>query len=797
MKMNFTLKTLVTFGLILSAAPAAPAAMPGLSAATGFDATRLATIDQIAADEIQKGNIPGAVVLVGRNGQLAYIKAFGDRARVPAVEPMGVDTIFDMASLTKPMATATAVMILVEEGKIRLSDPIRKYLPDWNNHGKGSITIDQLLRHRSGLLPDNDIKDFAEGPEKAWQKMASLDLLGPPGELFRYSDVGFMALGRIVEEVSGQTLDAFTKSRIFDPLGMADTRFAPPGQALPDSLKKRTAPTENVGGQMARGQVHDPRSRAFNGVAGHAGLFSSAGDVSTYVQTLLRGGKGPNGNRILSPATVRLMIDAADSPVGQRRGLGWDVRTSYSHPRGALMGPLSFGHTGFTGTSLWVDPETGLYVVILTSRLHPGGKGDSSGIRYRVATAAASALVDGPILPLASNTTAANSAEKELKPRIATGRTLTGIDVLKAEGFAPLKGKRVGLVTNHSGLDRDGNATIDLVHKADGVKLVALFSPEHGIRGAVDKEIGDSKDEKTGLPIFSLYGKNRKPTAEQLKDVDVLVYDIQDIGVRFYTYLSTLALVMEAAGELQKPLVLLDRPNPIRGDRFGGIMRDKETRTFVADHEIPVVSGLTIAEYARLIQAERGLKLNLQIIECKNYDRRMFWDETGLAWTNPSPNMRSLTEAILYPGVGLLEATNLATGRGTDTPFERVGAPWIDAKAWAAALNELQLPGVRFIPTSFSPTERQYAKEKCNGVFIQMSNRDTINGVDVGLAMMATLRKLYPNDWKPEKLMVICINKKLVEAVTRGSSLAQLRAIANQGVAGYGQRRAGALIYPE
>lgn len=794
--MNFSLKLLLAFGLIVTVGTAR-ASLPGQPTATGFDAARLAAIDAIAADEIQKGNIPGAVVLVGRHGQLAYLKAFGDRARVPAVEPMSENTIFDMASLTKPMATATAVMILVEEGKIRLTDPVRKFLPDWNNHGKGSMTIDQLLRHRSGLLPDNDIKDFAEGPEKAWQKMAALDLLGPPGELFRYSDVGFMALGRIVEVVSGQTLNEFTKNRIFNPLGMADSGFAPSAKALPDALKNRTAPTENVGRQMARGQVHDPRSRALNGIAGHAGLFSSASDVSTYAQMLLAGGKGPNGHRILSPATVRLMIDAADTPQGQRRGLGWDVRTSYSHPRGALMGPLSFGHTGFTGTSLWVDPETGLYVVILASRLHPGGKGDASGIRYRVATAAASALVDTPIVPLVPNATGLAAASQELKPRITTGQTLTGIDVLKAEGFAPLKGNRVGLVTNHTGLDRDGNATIDLLHKAEGVKLVALFSPEHGIRGAVDKEIGDSKDEKTGLPIFSLYGKNRKPMAEQLKDVDVLVYDIQDIGVRFYTYLSTLALVMEAAGEHQKPLFLLDRPNPIRGDRFGGIMRDQETRTFVADHEIPVVSGLTIAEYARLIQAERQLKLNLQIIQCKHYDRRMFWDETGLAWTNPSPNMRSLTEAILYPGVGLLEATNLATGRGTDTPFERVGAPWIDAKAWAAALNQLQLPGVRFIPTSFTPTERQFAKEKCNGVFIQMTNRDTLNGVDVGLAMMTTLRRLYPKDWKPEKLMVICVNKKLVDAVTKGATFGQLQAIAKQGVASYADRRAKALIYPE
>lgn len=789
---------LAFFALLLAIQPLAASQTAPDPVSAKLNPERLTAIDAIVNDEIAKGNIPGAVVLVGRREKLAYLKTFGDRARVPAVEPMTLDTIFDMASLTKPMATASAVMILVEDGKIRLSDPLKKFLPDWDNHGKGSITIDQLLRHRSGLIPDNDIKDYANGPEQAWKKLANLDLVGPPGELFRYSDVGFIALGRIVEKVSGMSLDEFTKKRVFEPLGMVDSSYAPLGKPLPDALKARTAPTEKVGGEMARGQVHDPRSRALDGVAGHAGLFSSVADVSTYAQMLLNGGTGLNGKVIMSPLTVRLMIDAADTPAGQRRALGWDVKTGYSGPRGAFFGDQSFGHTGFTGTSLWIDPETGLYVIVLSSRLHPNGKGDSSPVRYRVATAAAAAITDAPIVSASTHfNPAISTPDQPKKSRIAPGRTLTGIDVLKADSFKPLQGKRVGLVTNHTGLDRDGNATIDLIFKAPDVKLVALFSPEHGIRGAVDKEIGDSKDEKTGLPIYSLYGKNRKPTAEQLKDVDVLVYDIQDIGVRFYTYLSTLALVMEASGEFQKPLYLLDRPNPIRGDRFGGVLRDKEKRTFVADHEIPVVSGLTLAEYAKLIQAERQLKLDLNIVKCQNYDRRMFWDETGLVWTNPSPNMRSLTEAILYPGVGLMEATNLATGRGTDTPFERVGAPWINSKAWAAALNELHLPGVVFIPTSFVPSERQFAKEKCNGVFIQMTDRDKVVGVDVGLAMMATLRKLYPNDWKPEKLMVICVNQKLVDAVTRGASFKQLQSIASQGLAEYAERRAKSLIYPE
>ena len=286
----------------------AQAALPEPNpAAANMGADKLNTIDAIAADEIKSGRIPGAVILVGRHGQLAYTKAFGDRARTPATEPMTLDSIFDMASLTKPMATATAIMILIEEGKIRLSDPIRKFLPDWNNQGKGSITIDQLMRHRSGLIPDNNISDYSQGPEQAWKRMANLDLVGPPGEQFRYSDVGFMALGRIVEKVSGQSLDEFTRKRIFEPLGMSNTGFAPPGKPLPEMQLSRTAPTEVVNQVMARGQVHDPRSRALNGIAGHAGLFSSVEDISTYVQMLLNGGTGPNRKSILSPLTVRLL----------------------------------------------------------------------------------------------------------------------------------------------------------------------------------------------------------------------------------------------------------------------------------------------------------------------------------------------------------------------------------------------------------------------------------------------------------------------------------------------------------
>jgi uncharacterized protein YbbC (DUF1343 family) len=293
-----------------------------------------------------------------------------------------------------------------------------------------------------------------------------------------------------------------------------------------------------------------------------------------------------------------------------------------------------------------------------------------------------------------------------------------GIDVLVAERFARLTNLRVGLVTNHTGRTRDGTSTIDALFRAPEVRLVRLFSPEHGIRGEVDAAVADSKDAATGLPIKSLYGKDRKPAASDLDDLDALVYDIQDVGARFYTYITTLGLVLEAAAESGKKVFVLDRPNPIGGIAVSGPVRDQAYASFIAYHALPVRHGMTIGELARLYNDERKLGCSLEVVRCQGWNRSELYDRTGLVWINPSPNMRSLTEAMLYPGVGLLEATNLATGRGTDTPFERVGAPWIDPIPFAAALNDANIPGARFVPINFTPRERQHAGAKCGGVQI-------------------------------------------------------------------------------
>jgi uncharacterized protein YbbC (DUF1343 family)/CubicO group peptidase (beta-lactamase class C family) len=744
-------------------------------ASLGFDPERLGRIDAVVDAAIERAEVPGAVVLIGRRGKIAYVRAAGRRAVVPTPEPMTRDTVFDLASLTKPIATATSVMLLIEEGKVRLDDRLARALPECNNKGKGAITIEQLLRHRAGLIADNPLADFKDGAATAWKRIDELALVSRPGERFSYSDVGFLVLGRLVERTSGHDLAAFSRERIFEPLGMADTHFRPlDSSAAPAVPVARIAPTEPEAksGPMLRGVVHDPRARALGGIAGHAGLFSTADDLAIFAQMLLNGGALPGGRRVLSPLVVRAMLDPGNSPEGQRRGLGWDIQTGYSAPRGELFGDASFGHTGFTGTSLWIDPETETFIVILTSRLHPDGHAPSpTSLRSRVATLAAAALIDAPSRPaprpirpatVTPNTTAAASITTESLP------VECGIDVLVADQFRALAGLKVGLITNHTGQTRDGKSTIDVMFHAPGVKLLRLFSPEHGIRGMLDAEVPDSKDEATGLPVISLYGKDRKPRAADLDGLDALVFDIQDIGARYYTYITTLGLVMESAKESGKKIYVLDRPNPIGGSAVAGPVRDPEFASFIAYESLPVRHGMTVGELALLYNAERKIGAALEVVKCRGWQRDQLYDRTGLVWINPSPNMRSLTEALLYPGVGLLEATNIATGRGTDAPFERVGAPWIDPVRFAAALNSAAIPGARFVPIHFTPKERQHAGKRCGGVQILITNWSQFEPLRLGITLATQLHAQYPGDWQPEGVLRFLCDRNSYQQIVEG-----------------------------
>jgi uncharacterized protein YbbC (DUF1343 family)/CubicO group peptidase (beta-lactamase class C family) len=741
-----------------------------------IDRDRLNKIDDAAAAAIKRGDCPGAVVLVVHDDQVVFRKAYGNRSLHPDKVPMTPDTVFDMASLTKPIATVTSAFVLIEQGKLRLSEKVATYWPEFAVNGKGEVTVEHLLTHTSGLIADNSLNDYKGGKAEALKRVAALPLEAEPGTRFKYSDVGFIVLGELVERVSGQPLNEFARANVLEPLGMADAGFLPG-----DALKNRIAPTAQRDGKWLIGEVHDPRSAAMGGVAGHAGLFATADDLARYARMLLRGGE-LDGKRVLSPLGVRLMTTPVPVP-GGKRSRGWDVDTSYSTPRGELF-PRGegFGHTGFTGTSIWIDPPSGTAVIVLTNRVHISEKVQVTALRKEVANIVAGAVQGSGVRGQGS----------EHKP------VLCGIDVLEAEKFERLKGRNVGLVTNHTGRDRQGRATIDVLHGAEGMKLVALFSPEHGIRGELDQSnIADTTDAKTGLPVYSLYGKRRKPDAETLKGIDTLVYDIQDIGCRFYTFISTLGLVLEAGAEHKVKVVILDRPNPIGGLAIDGPLTDAGRESFIAYHSLPIRHGMTVGELAKLFVAERKSNVELNVVKCENWRRGELFDRTNLTWVNPSPNMRGLTAALLYPGIGLLETTNISVGRGTERPFEWIGAPWLDGPKLAAALNSTGLPGVRFVPMTLTPASSVHAKKACGGVNIIVDDWSKFDPLKTGLTIAVALRDLFPEGWQTERYDRLLVHKATFEAFKAGKSVPELTKAWAGDLRAFRERRKPHLLYAE
>lgn len=370
-----------------------------------------------------------------------------------------------------------------------------------------------------------------------------------------------------------------------------------------------------------------------------------------------------------------------------------------------------------------------------------------------------------------------------------------GIDVLQKENFTGLKGRKVGLVTNHTGVDLAGRATIDLLHKAEDITLVAIFSPEHGIRGVLDEKVGDGKDDKTGLPVYSLYGKRKRPTAETLKGIDTLVYDIQDIGCRFYTYSTTLGYILETGAAHKLKVVVLDRPNPLGGDAVEGPVRDQGQESFVAYHTLPIRHGLTVGEMATLFNKEREIGADLEVVRMDGWRRGMTLDRTGQAWVNPSPNMRSLSAALLYPGIGILETTNISVGRGTERPFEWIGAPWLDGVKLAEALRHEKLPGIRFVPAKLTPASSVHQGKLCGGVHLFVDDWAGFRPVRTGLAIAAVLHKLYPADWKIDRLNVLLVHEKTIQGLSRGTDWRMLELGWQADLDRYVERRKGCLLY--
>ena len=850
------------------------------------------TVSALINQSIAEHRLPGAVLLVGHSGRVVFEHAYGNRklagepglnGRPSPAEPMTENTIFDMASLSKCLSTATSIMQLYEQGKLTFDEPVEQILPGFNpDHDpeRAKVTVRMLLTHYSGEPADVNLKDpwGLAKPDKAEgiHRALTTPLQSAPAAVFRYSDINFILLGYIVETLSSEPLDVYAQEHIFKPLGMTETRYLPVDKACGShkiigaaiawaatprghsrhscpagdwntSLLARIAPTTHDDesksspsanphfDMLTRGTVHDPTTRRMGGVAGHAGVFSTAHDVSLFAQALLDRLADRPSHFPLKQSTLLLMTmpeqpgayagqltlanTATQSAIvrGEKgatpllaphypavpnqdlRGFGWDIDTAFSKPRGMIFPIGSFGHTGFTGTTLWMDPGSDTYVVLLANAIHPRGNPPISNLRGEVATAVAQAL------QLYSNATTATRQPVSIQ---AESSTLTGIDVLESNHFTELTNLaaqhsntlRLGILTNQSGLDANGRRTIDILSTdlpkiIPAAKLTTIFSPEHGIFGKQDTtSFGPETDPTTGLRVTSLYGpkdSDKRPSHDQLKDLDAVVIDLQDAGVRTYTYEAVTGYFLEAAA-LEKSqynhtlnIVVLDRPNPIGGVAAQGPVSDPGHENYTDYGQIPVRHGMTLGELARFYNATKHFDAPLTVVAMQHWTRSEFYDQTGLPWVNPSPNLHNLTATILLPALTLLESTNATVGRGTPTPFELIGGgfppkdkttgaqppAWFHASDVAAALNARQIPGATFAATTTTVDNdaiHPYHGQTIEAVRISVTDRNVLDSPELGVEILSALHKLYPEQFHLERAANLLANSATFDAIKRG-----------------------------
>ena len=875
-------------------------------------------VSALINEGIAEHRLPGAVLLIGHSGRVVFEHAYGDRKLVgepglngqpsPA-EPMTEDTIFDMASLSKNLSTSTSIMQLYEQHKLTFDEPVEQILPEFNpDHDpeRAQVTVRMLLTHTSGEPADVNLKDAwgLAKPDKAEgiHRALTTPLQSAPADVFRYSDINFILLGDIVETLSGEPLDVYAQEHIFKPLAMTETRYLPidkacgphkiigaaivwaprprghmhytcPAGDWSTSLLSRIAPTTHDDesksdpaanphfDMLTRGTVHDPTTRRMGGVAGHAGVFSTAHDVSLFAQALLDRLAGRSSNFPLQPSTLELMttpeqpghyagqLTLANSAEqyailqGEKgaapllaprypaihhqdlRGFGWDIDTAFSKPRGMIFPIGSFGHTGFTGTSLWMDPGSDTYIVLLANAIHPRGNPPISNLRGEVATTVAQALHLYP----------ATETHAQLGSTQAESPTVTGIDVLESDHFSELSQLatehnntlRLGILTNQSGVDAHGRRTIDILSTdlpkiVSGSKLTTIFSPEHGIFGKQDTtSFGPETDPTTGLRVTSLYGAHdadRRPSHDQLANLDAVVIDLQDAGVRTYTYEAVTGYFLEAAAHEQRDfhhtlnIVVLDRPDPIDGIAVQGPVCDPGHENYTDYGQIPVRHGMTLGELARFYNSTRHIDAPLTVIAMQRWTRSEFYDQTGLPWINPSPNLHNLTATILLPALTLLEATNATVGRGTPTPFELIGAglppkdkttgaqppAWFHAVDVAAALNTRHIPGVTFAATTTtvdSDPIHPYHGQTIEAVRINVTDRDALDSPELGIELLSALHKLYPEQFRLNRAANLLANQATLDAITRGDDPRSIAATWQPALNNYKNAREPYLLY--
>jgi beta-N-acetylhexosaminidase len=719
---------------------------------------------------VDRKAFPGAVIAVGHGGRLAMLEAFGRLTYEPQAPATSIDTIYDLASLTKVVGTTTMAMMMVDEGRLDLDRPVHAYLPAFaGSASKERVTVRQLLTHSSGIDWWAPLYQDTVGWDAAVKKIQAMELVYEPGTDTKYSDLGVILLGEILQRVSGRPLAEFERERIFDPLGMRDTGYLPRGRPGLD-VATRVAPTELDAwrGRVLQGDVHDENAFAVGGVSAHAGLFGTAGDLARFAQMLLRrgvsgggDGGGDGGGRLVSGETVDLFTRRDGAVPGSSRALGWDTKSTLGSSAGLAFSEQSFGHTGFTGTSIWIDPTRDLFVILLTNRVHPTR--DNNLIREArpaVADAVVRALVDPT--PHVVERSAVLPGTVSSAVRVGLDRVLHP-DTPIAADVARWRSARLGLVAHGASVTADGRQAVDALRGA-GFGLVRLFSPEHGLQGraAAGENVDDSVDAKSGLPVVSLYGERWKPTGEDLQGLDALLFDLQDAGVRFYTYGSTLLGCLEAAKQAGIELVVLDRPDPLGGERVEGPVaapRSVVRASVVNRLPGPLVHGLTLGEMARLLNAEIGARLT--VVPMAGWRRSMVWTDTGRPWIPPSPNLRFADAALAYPGTALLEGSNVSEGRGNDAPFLLVGAPWLgelatpssaEAKAWIESVGPT--PGFRLAPARFTnrvsaaaPSPKHRDVESL-GVRVEVTDPAKAEGYRLGIALARAFMRSPEFAWE-------------------------------------------------
>ncbi|HDR8957533.1 serine hydrolase [Burkholderia vietnamiensis] len=748
-----------------------------------------AAIDAAIAAEIADGHLAGAVVVTGDADGARVRVARGARVTGEQAEPMTADTVFDLASLTKPVATAVAIMQLAERGMLGLDMPAAHYWPAFGTNEKVGITIRQLLAHVSGLPAGVSSARALRSRAAVLADIVAMAPVATPGTRVRYSDVNYVVLGEIVRRVSHRPLDAWCAEHVFGPLGMTSATFRP---AAP--LSARVAPTVVRDGRLLRGRVHDPVAAALGGVAGNAGLFASADDLARFARMLLNGGT-LGATRVLSARSVAELETPlpADTP-SELHTPGWAVGPPLVANRYRLPPVGALQHLGYTGTALWIDPVTRRFAIVLTSRLYPDETGTAMPLRALVVGIVSSAAA--PVTPAqiaARVPPMADALAAAVRPPPSRGPVLAGIDVLAASGYAAVAGKRIALVTNRSGFDRFGRRTADLLAHAPGARLVALFAPEHGLGTDVDDTFGDSVDAATGAVVHSLYGERRTIAPALLADVDVLVVDLQDAGVRFFTYLATLGYALEAGAAAYRPVIVLDRPDPLGADAFGGPVADAGPSTFTRYYALPLAPGMTIGELARLFNDRLQIGATLSVVPLANYARTMRFDDTGLGWLPPSPNLRDTAALSLYPETGLVEGAAVSVGRGTATPFGVVGAPWIDARSVADDLRAMRLAAT-FSPVRFVPTEGPYRGRLCEGVRIERLPGATRPG-EIGLALALVLHRRYPARFRIDAIRASVGSREVADMLEAGRSLDDIEALVAAQNAAFAPERAAFLLY--